>query len=370
MKTRAAVLWSVGHEWSIEEIDLDPPKHGEVLVRLSASGLCHSDEHVVTGDLPLALPMVGGHEGAGIVESVGPGVDAVAVGDAVVFGFLPTCGRCVPCTTGRSNLCDLGRHIAHGRQILDETARHHAAGVDLGLMCNIGAFAEHTVVNEASCIKVDRSTDLTTACLLGCGVVTGWGSAVYAAGITPGDDVVVVGIGGVGINAVQGARMAGANRIFAVDPVELKRQKALELGATHTAASMEEALELVRAETSGRMCAAVIASMSVGRGALMADALALAAKRGRVVVTNLHPAAEMQFTVNGLDLTIMEKQIVGALYGSANPRTDIPRLLRMYEDGNLKLDELITRTYPLDQINRGYDDLREGRNLRGVLALA
>src|SRR5690606_16553653 len=155
------------------------------------------DEHAVTGDLPLALPLVGGHEGAGIIEAVGPGVDALAVGDAVVFSFLPSCGRCVPCATGHSNLCDLGRHIAGGRQILDETSRHHGAGVDLRLMCCLGTFAAHTVVTEASCIKVDRSVDLTTACLLGCGVVTGWGSAAYTAGITPGDDVVVVGIGGV-----------------------------------------------------------------------------------------------------------------------------------------------------------------------------
>ncbi len=154
MKTRAAILWEVGKDWSVEEIDLDPPKTGEVLVRLVGSGLCHSDEHLVTGDLPFGLPIIGGHEGAGIVEEVGPGVDWLAPGDQVIFGFIPSCGRCPSCATGHSNLCDLGAFLASGSQISDHTARHHAHDTDIGLMCLLGTFAERTVVNEASCIKV------------------------------------------------------------------------------------------------------------------------------------------------------------------------------------------------------------------------
>jgi S-(hydroxymethyl)glutathione dehydrogenase/alcohol dehydrogenase len=370
MRTRAAIVWETGKDWSVEEIELDPPRRGEVLVRMVASGLCHSDEHFRTGDLPSPLPLVGGHEGAGVVEEVGEGVDGLAPGDQVIFAFIPSCGRCPMCACGHENLCDLGRYLYEGRQISDQTARHRAGGHDLALTCLAGTFAEATVVNEASCIKVGPHVALETACLLGCGVVTGWGSAVYAGAVGAGDDVVVVGVGGVGINAVQGAKLAGAARIFAVDPVAFKRQQALDFGATHSAASLEEAEEMIRDETQGRMANQVIMTMGVGDGAAIGGALALTAKRGRVVVTNIHRVDEVQVSMSALDLTLMEKQVVGSLFGSANPRVDIPKLLALYDQGLLKLDELITRTYTLDEINRGYEDLREGRNLRGVLRFA
>ena len=368
MKTRAAILWEVGKDWSVEEIDLDPPRKGEVLVKLVGSGLCHSDEHLVTGDLPFALPIIGGHEGAGVVEEVGPGVDWLAPGDHVIFGFIPSCGRCPSCASGHENLCDLGEFLAAGKQISDHTSRHHAHDSDLGLMCLLGTFAERTVVNEASCIKVEPDVPLDRACLLGCGVVTGWGSAVYAADVIPGEDVAVVGVGGIGINAVQGAKLAGAHRIFAIDPVPFKREKALEFGATHTASSLEEAYAVISEATQGRMANKVIMTMGLGDGNAIGAALAVTAKRGRVVITNIHAAAETQVSMSALDLTLMEKQVVGSLFGSANPRVDIPRLLGLYADGQLKLDELVTRTYRLDEVNRGYEDMREGRNLRGVIA--
>ena len=367
MKTRAAILWEVGKDWSVEEIDLDPPKAGEVLVKLVGSGLCHSDEHLVTGDLPFELPIIGGHEGAGVVEEVGAGVDWLAPGDHVIFGFIPSCGRCASCATGHENLCDLGAFLAEGKQISDHTARHHAHDTDLGLMCLLGTFSERTVVNEASCIKVDPDVPLDKACLLGCGVVTGWGSAVYAADVVPGEDVAVVGIGGIGINAVQGAKLAGAQRIFAIDPVPFKREKAIEFGATHTAASLEEAVTVIGDATEGRMANKVIMTMGLGQGEAIGAALAVTAKRGRVVITNIHAAAEVQISMSALDLTLMEKQVVGSLFGSANPRADIPRLLGLYGNGQIKLDELVTRTYRLDEVNRGYEDMREGRNLRGVI---
>ena len=367
MKTKAAVLWEVNAPWSVEEIELDPPGPGEVLVKLAASGMCHSDEHLVTGDLPFALPIIGGHEGAGIVQEVGAGVSWLQPGDHVVFGFIPSCGRCPSCSTGHQNLCDLGALLGVGMQIADGTSRHHAQGKDLGLMCLLGTFAHHTVVNEASCIKIDDDVPLDRACLLGCGVVTGWGSAVYAAQVKPGDTVAVVGVGGIGANAIQGARLAGAKRIVAIDPVEFKREKAMEFGATHTAASLDEALPLIQDITWGTMANKVLMTMGVGSGELMAGALALTAKGGRVVVTNIHPAMEMSATMSLLDLTLMEKQVVGSLFGSGNPRADIPKLLGLYRDGQLMLDELITKRYSLDEINEGYRAMREGENIRGVI---
>jgi NDMA-dependent alcohol dehydrogenase len=367
MQTKAAVLWETNQPWSIEDVELDPPGPGEVLVKLAASGMCHSDEHLVTGDLPFALPIIGGHEGAGIVQEVGPGVSWLQPGDHVVFGFIPSCGRCPSCSTGHQNLCDLGAYLGIGLQIADQTSRHHAKGEDLKLMCLLGTFAHHTVVNEASCIKIDDDVPLDKACLLGCGVVTGWGSSVYAADVQPGDTVCVVGIGGIGANAIQGARLAGAKRIVAIDPVEFKREKAMEFGATHSAASMADAIPLLQEATLGRMADKVVMTMGVGSGAVLAEALALTAKRGRVVVTNIHPALEMSANVSLLDLTLMEKQVIGSLFGSGNPRADIPKLLGLYRAGQLDLDGLVTKTYTLDGVNDGYDDMRSGKNIRGVM---
>lgn len=367
MKSKAAILWEVNQPWSVEEIELDEPKAGEVLVEMKASGMCHSDEHLTTGDLPFALPIIGGHEGAGIVRKVGEGVSWLAPGDHVVFGFIPSCGRCASCSTGHQNLCDLGALMGTGRQITDGGSRHHARGQELGLMCLLGTFAHHTVVNEASCIKVDDDLPFDKICLLGCGVVTGWGSAVYAAQVRPGDTVAVVGVGGIGANAIQGARLAGAKRIIAIDPIEFKREKAMEFGATHTAASMTEAVALLQEVTWGTMANKVIMTMGVGSGAVMAEAMALASKRGRVVVTNIHPAMEMSVTMNLLDVTLMEKQVVGSLFGSGNPRADIPKLASLYREGQLDLDGLVTRTYSLEGVNDGYEAMRKGENIRGVL---
>jgi len=367
VKTRAAVLWDRNKAWSVEEIELDPPKQGEVLVALGGSGLCHSDEHVVTGDLPTALPLIGGHEGAGIVEEVGPGVTGLAPGDRVIFSFVPSCGECRACASGMGSICELGMYMREGRQISDHTARHHARGQDLGLMCLLGTFAERTVVHQASCVKVEDDLPADVACLLGCGVITGWGSVAYAGEARVGDVVVVVGIGGIGINAVQAAVALGAEYVVAVDPVAFKRNKALEFGASHAVASSQEAAELVTELTRGRMAQVCVNTMGVGEGAQIGASLGLVGKRGRVVVTNLHPAAETQVTMSALDLTTYEKQVRGSLFGSSNPRADIPRMLELYRSGKLKLEELVTRTYSLDEVNVGYDDMRNGRNLRGVI---
>ncbi len=367
VRTEAAIVWEWGADWEVEEIELDAPRAGEVLLEVVASGMCHSDEHVRTGDLPFVPPIVGGHEGAGVVVEVGPEVSWLTPGDKVVTSFLPACGRCPSCAAGRSNLCDLGAHLVTGRQISDGTSRHHARGQDLSLMSLLGTFARHTVVNEASCVRVDPSTPLERACLLGCGVVTGWGSSVYAAATGPGDTIVIVGIGGIGASALLGARAAGAKHIVAVDPVESKRERALKLGATHVAASMTEVLGLLQEITWNRMANQLVLCAGVGDGSMIAEALACIGKGGRVVVTHVHPAAESTASISLLDLTLSEKIVMGALYGSGNPRQDIPKLLELHGAGELPLDDLVTNTYPLARINDGYEDMRNGTNIRGVL---
>jgi len=345
------------------------------------AGMCHSDEHFVTGDMVppkelLAMmgvddffPFIGGHEGAGVVVKLGPGVTTLQVGDHVSASFVPSCGRCRYCSTGRQNLCNLGAGTLTGGMITDGTHRHHVKdGRPVKLMAKLGTFSEYATVAEASLIKVEKDLPLDCVALVSCGVATGWGSATNRADTQPGDTVVVVGIGGIGINAVQGARMAGAKRIIAIDPVEFKREKAMEFGATHTASSMAEALPLLQDLTWGTMANKVIMTMGVGNGQMIGEAMALAAKRGRVVVTNIHPAFEMGgANMSLLDLTLMEKQLVGSLFGSGNPRADIPKLLGLYREGQLDLDGLVTKTYKLEDINEGYQDMRDGKNIRGVL---
>jgi S-(hydroxymethyl)glutathione dehydrogenase/alcohol dehydrogenase len=368
VRTQAAVFWAPGKEWEVEEIELDPPKSHEVLVRMTASGLCHSDEHFLTGDMPFLGSMIGGHEGAGVVEAVGEGVTTLAPGDHVVASFLPPCGHCPSCVEGHQGLCDRGMYIAEGWQVTDRTARHHARGEDLRIFCMLGTFARHTVGHHQSFIKIDDDLPLELACLVACGVSTGWGSAVHRAQVEPGQDVAVLGVGGVGAAAVQGARLAGARRIVAVDPVEFKREQAMRFGATHAAAGIDEAFPLIQELTKGRMCHRVICTMSVGRGDLMASIMALAAKRGRVVVTNVHPWTETDVTMSMLDLMVMEKELVGSIFGSSRPEVDVPNLLGLYRDGLLDLESMVTRRYPLEQINEGYEDLRQGRIIRGIVS--
>lgn len=366
MKTKAAVLWGMNEKWQIEEVELDEPNANEVLVKLTASGLCHSDEHLVTGDIPMPYPVVGGHEGAGIVVSVGPMVQHVAEGDSVVLSFLPSCGKCSYCARGMQNLCDLGAFLINGPQ-LDGTYRFHARGQGLGQMCLLGTFSEYTVVPAASVVKVDDGTALDKAALVGCGVTTGYGSAVRTAEVRAGETVVVMGVGGIGANAVQGARIAGARNIIAIDPVEFKREKALEFGATHVAATVEEAAQLVGLLTRGNMADSFIITTDVCETDYIGPALDMVTKRGKVIVTAVGHPADMQISGNIFMLTMLEKQIRGSLYGSSNAQHDIPRLLELYNNGQLKLDELITREYTLDDVNQGYEDMRNGLNIRGLI---
>ena len=380
MDTRAAILWEVGADWSVEDIVLDDPKAGEVKIKLAASGLCHSDEHVVTGDMVLdpeiaammgwsQIPVIGGHEGAGEVVEVGPGVTTLKPGDHVVLSFIPACGRCPSCARGRQHLCDLGMYLLSGKQITDMTVRHHAKdGRDLGTMCCTGTFEPYTVVAEASCVKIDDWIPLDKAALIGCGVTTGWGSAVNAAKVEAGDTVVVVGVGGIGMNAVQGAAMAGARHVVAVDPVGGKTDLAMStFGATHAAASMAEAHALVQDLTWGAGADKAILTVGLATSDLFQPLVSLVGKGGRAVVTAISPLSQSTIELNMVDLAMQRKELVGCIFGNANPRRDIPRLLRLYDEGKLKLDELVTNTYALDGVNQGYQDMRDGKNIRGVV---
>ncbi|AMO59357.1 oxidoreductase, Rxyl_3153 family [Mycolicibacterium phlei] len=367
MKTNAAVLWELNQPWSIEEIDLDGPKEGEVLIEFQASGLCHSDHHVVTGDFAgVPLPIIGGHEGAGVVVEVGPGVRDLKAGDHVVTSFLPACGRCRWCASGHQNLCDLGALILTGLQA-DGTYRRKVKGKEVGILSGVGSFSQYGTLAEASVVKIDDDLPLERACLLGCGVMTGWGSAVNTADVKPGDTVVVIGFGGIGSGAVQGARLAGAEHIVVVEPVEAKRDKAFSFGATHFATSMEEASALVMELTRGVMADSALLTMGVLEGRHIDEALNIVRKGGAVVMTAIASMADVTANLSMCMMTLFQKRLLGSLYGEANPRADIPRLLNLYRDGKLLLDETVTAEYKLNDINQGYDDMLAGRNIRGVL---
>jgi NDMA-dependent alcohol dehydrogenase len=366
MKTRAAVLRDLGKDWEITELDLDPPGEGEVLVRFAAAGLCHSDDHLRTGDIPVRYPIVGGHEGAGVVEETGTGVTRLRPGDHIVCSFLPVCGHCRFCARGMSNLCDLGA-LLFDNCLPDGTFRFHAGGEDFGQMCLLGTFSRHSVVSEHSCVKIDDDLPLETAALVGCGVPTGWGTAVNAGGVRPGDTTVVFGVGGVGSNAVQGAVFAGARNVIAVDPVALKRENATRLGATHTAADAAAAQEIITEVTRGVGADQALVTVGVVTEEVVAAAFAAIRKRGTVVVTGIAGPGKNTIQLPSFELTVMEKRIQGALFGGGNPFDEIPRMLELYRAGRLRLDELVTTRYRLEDVNQGYRDLLDGRNVRGLL---
>ena len=300
------------------------------------------------------------------MREVGAGVVGLAPGDHVVASFLPACGRCRFCSTGHQNLCDLGALIMAGTQV-DGTYRRRARGQNVGAMAFVGTFSQMGSVPEASIVKIDDDIPLSRACLLGCGVTTGWGSAVNTADVSPGDTVVIIGLGGIGSGAIQGARLAGAEKIVVVEPVEAKRELAFRFGATHFATSMEEATALVADLTRGVMADSAILTVGLLEGSMLEEAANIIRKGGAVVMTALSTMADNQPTLGMMMFTLFQKRLLGSLYGEANPRADIPRLLSLYRDGKLLLDETVTHEYKLAEVNEGYQDMRDGRNIRGVI---
>lgn len=366
MKTRAAVLTEAKEPFRVMELDVDDPRPGEVRIQVVAAGLCHSDLGVMEGESYARFPIVGGHEAAGVVESVGSGVTKVAPGDHVVCSFIPSCGVCRYCSTGHQNLCNAGATAMEG-SMPDGTFRFHAGGVDYGGLCMLGAFSEYLVASELAVVKVDDWLPLDRAVLVGCGVPTGWGAAVNTGGVRAGDTTVVVGVGGVGVNAVQGAVAAGAKYVVCVDPVPFKQEVALKFGATHATSSAAEAAELVRELTWGEGADQAILTVGTMEAGVVADALAMVGKGGTVVLVGVADPQRLTVQVSGAELVYYEKSIRGSLFGSSNPQYDIVRLLRLYDAGRLELDALVTTRYRLDDINQGYRDLLDGKNVRGII---
>ena len=387
MKCQGAIIRGVGRDWDIEEVTLDSPREGEVLVKMAYAGVCHSDDHFATGDMvptpELAammeaigtprldyFPLLGGHEGAGVVEEVGPGVRSVQPGDHVSMSFIAACGTCRFCVSGQTYLCDNGAAMLARESVTDGTVRRRAGDEELTAFCQLGTFCEYAVLAEESVIKIDESIPLEAASLVSCGVTTGWGSGTVGVGTEPGDTVVIVGTGGVGINAVQGARAAGAMNVIAVDPLDFKRDTAKFFGATDTSPSMEQAFPLVQELTRGVMADRVVLTPGVVTSDMLAPALMLTRKGGTCLMTGVP-----KFEIANVPLILVDflqscKTFKGLIYGGMNARASTPMLLNMYRSGNLKLDELITNRYRLDQLNDAITDLREGRNIRGIIEFA
>lgn len=368
MKTKGALIWEFNQPWSVEEIEIGDPQKDEVKIQMEAAGMCHSDHHLVTGGIPMAgFPVLGGHEGAGVVTEVGPGVEDLAPGDHVVLSFIPSCGACPSCQAGLRNLCDLGAQLLNGVAVSDGTFRTHARGQGVYAMTLLGTFSPYMVVHKSSVVKIDPAVPFEVACLVGCGVTTGYGSAVRTADIRPGDDVAVIGVGGVGMSAVQGAVNAGARYIFAVDPVEWKRDQALKFGATHVYADTDSALGGIAEITWGEMAKKVIVTVGELHGADIENYMIMTAKAGTCVVTAVGSLIDNQVTLNLAMLTLLQKNLQGTIFGGCNPQYDINRMLSMYKAGKLNLDDMVTRQYTLEQINDGYRDMLDGTNIRGII---
>jgi S-(hydroxymethyl)glutathione dehydrogenase/alcohol dehydrogenase len=378
MKITAAVLWERGQPLSIEQVDLDPPGVGEVLIEVRAAGVCHSDLHPARDDWPTRTPIVLGHEGAGVVCDVGPAVTRVRPGDHVVLCWAPSCGVCPSCTEGRAVLCDRLDKTTYKNRLPSGRTPLHARGQDLGQFLGTACFAEYTVVAEEAAVVVDRDLPFDALATLGCAVVTGVGAVLSAARVPRGAVVAVIGAGGVGLNVVQGAALAGAARIVAVDrwpaPLELART----FGATDTIdASRIDDRPGEAAAKSASPISDAIRNLSAGRGAdfvfdtvgtsqTLGDALAAARKGGTVVLTGLSRIDAIG-NLSMFPFVMQEKRLVGSVYGSGRPVEDIARLTGWYRDGRLKLRELVSRTYALGDINAALAALAGAEGARGVV---
>ncbi|HEX4244098.1 MAG TPA: NDMA-dependent alcohol dehydrogenase [Acidimicrobiales bacterium] len=379
MKIRAALCTGLHQPWTVEDVDVEPPGAHEVKVQMAYAGMCHSDEHLRSGDMSVApeilqvfgvksmFPMIGGHEGAGIVTEVGPAVETVAVGDHVSSSFIPSCGRCFWCASGRQHLCDMGVATLCGPMMSDGVWRYHWNGENVNRMTQLGTFSEAMVVNEASVVKVDPNVSLRAVALISCGLSTGFGSSVDRAKVKPGEVVVVVGCGGVGSGAIQGARIAGARAIVAVDPLPFKTDKAKLIGATHSASSIEEAAMLLPELTEGRNADVVVLTPGVLTGDLILPATQLGSKDARIVATAIAPFDQVDVNLNLFNFAMFNQSLLGTVFGSASPRVQIPNLIRLYQAGQLEVDELVTHEYSLDEVQKGYEDLAAGLNIRGVV---
>jgi S-(hydroxymethyl)glutathione dehydrogenase/alcohol dehydrogenase len=364
---RAAVLRAVNESLSVEDVELADPDVGEVVVRLHASGVCHSDWNVVSGATPNPLPVVLGHEGAGVVEAVGPGVSAVAEGDHVVLSWLPACGRCFFCAEGRPALCEHAMEGMFDGTLPNGGLRLSQNGNALYHYSFLSTFAERCIVPEECCVPIRQDAPLDVAALVGCAIMTGVGAAINRARVEPRSAVAVFGAGGVGLSVILGSRLAGAGTIVAVDPVPLKRDLARELGATHGVDPQgEDAVTALRELTEGR--GVDYAFDAAGVPGIVAQAYESVRRGGTVICIGIPPVGA-EASLPGPSLPRDEKVVTGSFYGSCRPHVDMPLLLDLFMDGRLPLDRLVTRTFPLEEINDAFAAMNAGEVARAVIKL-
>lgn len=362
----AAVLYEAGKPLVIEEVEVRPPQAGEVRVRMKAAGVCHSDLHVMTGDLRMPEPIILGHEGAGIVEDIGPGVTTVQPGDHVIPIWRASCGRCEYCMSGKPALCDMGTAMRFTGLMPDgETRFRNRKGDSIRHYAGVSTFASLSTMPEAAVVPIPKEFPFYKAALIGCGVITGVGAVVYAAQVKPGSTVAVWGCGGIGLNVIQGARRMGARRVIAVDILSRKEGKARELGATDFIdATHADPVEVVKALTDGK--GADFTFEAIGLTKPIEQAFDATRKGGTCVIAGIS-RGDARAAINVNQLVYAEKTLKGTLYGSARPRVDLLNLIAMHEAGDLMLDELLTRTWPLAEINEAYDALKNGELARGLI---
>ena len=363
---KAAICNAIGEPLEVRDIDLAPPQSGEVRVRLGASGVCHSDLSIQNGTLLVPTPVVLGHEGAGVVEETGDGVENLKPGDHVVISWVPQCGECYFCEHGQGELCETGNVSMATNGLLDGTYRFSRDGQDLGQMAASGTFAEETVVPAISAVKIDDEVPLKAAALIGCGVLTGFGAATNTADIKQGDTVAVVGCGGVGVNVIQGARYAGAERVIAIDMLPFKLDLAEQFGATDIVnAGDGDAVTKVMEMTGQR--GADVAFEVIGLGPTIEQTINMTRRGGQAILVGV-PKMEVMVNIPAFfGVVLQEKTIKGCWYGSSQVHTDVPKLTRLYEEGHLKLDELISREIKLDDVNDAFRAMENGEVARSVI---
>lgn len=361
MKAKAVVL-TAPNEYSVQEIELDPPKANEVRIKMAATGLCQSDMSVINGKLPMPMPMVLGHEGAGIVEEIGESVTNVKVGDHVITSFIPMCGECYFCLQQEPWLCT-ATDIFSGMQP-DGTSRVKLNGEPIGAFAALGNMAEQVVCPSMCVVAIDKKYDLKAAALVGCGVMTGAGAALNTAKVKPGSSAAIFGCGGVGLSALQGAKIAGANPLIAVDLSDEKLAAAREFGATHTVNASTDPVAQIMEITNE--IGVDYAFEVIGFPAVAAQAYASTRRGGTTVMVGAgSPQDEYKFSA--LEMPLSDKKVCGCLYGSTNAKVDFAKLLGFYETGQLDLDRMCSRTYSIDEVQEGFDDLVAGKNIRGII---
>jgi S-(hydroxymethyl)glutathione dehydrogenase/alcohol dehydrogenase len=365
MKIKSALVTKVNQPIQIETLDLEAPHASEVLVRIAACGVCHSDYHLISGATKHPLPVVPGHEGAGIVEAVGPNVTRVKPGDHVVLNWAPNCGHCFYCLRGKPNLCDTFIGPIWNGVMLDGTPRLSWHGDPVYHFSALAAFAERTVVPQETCVVIRDDVPLKVAALVGCAVTTGVGAVLYTAEVHAGDRVAIFGCGGVGLSILLGAKLAGAQQIIAIDRVAKKLELAKQLGATDVIdASQVDAIDQVRRLTNGR--GADVSFEAVGVPQLQADCVEAARPGGKAVLVGLSAMGSIT-PLSGAKIARQEKMILGSYYGSADTARDFPFLLDLYKAGKLDLDALVSQTYELPQINEAFNKMLSGEVARGVI---